>query len=295
MRRDKTKSRLSIIATVASIAMILIYWLAPADEKSHPLYTLFIDCIPDSLVVLITIPIVYWLLYTRGLTNMGDCPLFSGHSPAERGSGQSHHVHPFRNSTHRPLTKDAADHHDSHVGQDLLCVILLQDNSSQGLTADRVMGPLNTTLRLAETREMAVIFTMFGLPTEHPSIEKGAASQAAGATTNTLRVELPHGLYTPPGSAVFNFFAPPQTLESSVSQNAALDMLLAAPRVREVYVAGMTSGYCFEQICRTALQHNKRTVALENSIAMIEDNTEKSRKIWEDLTAEGLVRQSALS
>ena len=114
MRRDKTKSILSIIATLVSIVLILIYWLAPADENSHQLYKLFIDCIPDSIVVLITIPIVYWLLYTRGLTNMGDCPLFTGHNSPEPGQRHSHHHH-------RPA-KDATDDRYSGIERDILFV-----------------------------------------------------------------------------------------------------------------------------------------------------------------------------
>lgn len=295
MRRDKTKSRLSIIATVVSVVLVLIYWLAPADEKSHPLYTLFVDCIPDSLVVLITIPIVYWLLYTRGLTNMGDCPLFTGHTSAEHGSSQSHDLSLPMNSTHRPIIKEAAVDDHSHAGREILFIAILQDKSIEHLNTDTMMATLNTTLRLAETRNMSIVFIKFFLSFKHPSTEQGAASQSDIATAKIHGTEWPYGLYKPAGSAVFSFFLHPQTLESSLPENAALNMLFSAPRVREVYVAGITPGYCFEQICRIALQHKKRTVALKNSIALLEDNIEKNQKIWQDLTMEGLVRQEGLS
>ena len=77
MRASKTKALLSIIATLTSGVLALVYWLAPVDATSHRLHLLLIDCIPDAVIVLIAIPIVYWLFYRRGLTNMGDCPLFS--------------------------------------------------------------------------------------------------------------------------------------------------------------------------------------------------------------------------
>ena len=287
MRRDKTKSILSIIATLVSIVLVLIYWLAPADEASHPLYKLFIDCIPDSLVVLITIPIVYWLLYTRGLTNMGDCPLFTGHGPPEPGQRHSHH-------RHRPA-KDVKESRYPGIEQDILFVVSMKGDSAEDPNTDEIMASLNDTLRRAEARAMPVIFIKCCLPPESTSTDKSAASEAAGATATERNPEPPHDLYKPAGSAVIEYCVQPQTPASPAPENAAMDMLISNPAVRSVYVTGIAPEYFIRAICRSALRHGKKTIALSNAIDMPDNNIEQSEKMWRDLTAEGLVRQERLS
>jgi nicotinamidase-related amidase len=287
MRRDKTKSILSIIATLVSIVLILIYWLAPAGEASHPLYKLFIDCIPDSIIVLITIPIVYWLLYTRGLTNMGDCPLFTGHSPPEPGQRHSHHHH-------RPA-KDAKENRYPGIERDLLLVAGLPDDSAGDPNTGEIMASLNDTLRRAEARAMPVIFAKCCLSPLSTSTEKDAASRAAGATATERDAELPHDLYKPAGSAVIEYCVQPQTPASPAPENAAMDMLISNPAVRSVYVTGIAPEYFIRAICRYALRHGKKTIALSNAIDMPDNSIEQSEKMWRDLSAEGLVRQERLS
>ena len=55
MRKDRTKALLSLIATLTSALLLLVYWLAPADED-HPyghgrIETLITAAIGISLVV----------------------------------------------------------------------------------------------------------------------------------------------------------------------------------------------------------------------------------------------------
>ena len=287
MRRDKTKSILSIIATLVSIVLILIYWLAPAGEDSHPLYKLFIDCIPDSIIVLITIPIVYWLLYTRGLTNMGDCPLFTGHNPSEPGQRHSHH--------HRRPAKDATDDRYSGIERDILFVIGMKGDSAEDPNTDEIMASLNDTLRLAGARAMPVVFTKCCLPPQSVSTDRSAASQAAGATATDRDAEPPHDLYKPAGSAVIEYYVQPQIPATPAPENAAIDILLSNPAVRSVYVTGIAPEDCVRAICRSALRHGKKTIALSNAIGTTDGGLKQSEKMWRDLTAEGLVGQERLS
>lgn len=287
MRRDKTKSILSIIATLVSIVLILIYWLAPADEASHPLYKLFIDCIPDSIIVLITIPIVYWLLYTRGLTNMGDCPLFTGHGPPEPGQHHSHHHH-------RPA-KDATDDRYSGIERDILFVIGLKDDSAEDPNTVGMTASLNDTLRRAEARAMPVIFAKCCLPPQSVSTEGSSAPEVAGATATERDPEPRHDLYKPAGSAVIEYCVQPQTPASPAPENAAIDILISNPAVRSVYVTGIAPEYSIRTICRNALRYGKKTIALGSAIGTTDGGLDKSEKMWRDLAAEGLVRQERLS
>jgi nicotinamidase-related amidase len=286
MRRDKTKDLLSIIATFVSIVLILIYWLAPAGETSHQLYKLFIDCIPDSIVVLITIPIVYWLLYTRGLTNMGDCPLFTGQIPPEPGECHSH-----RSVSPNPRQSGKV----TSMERDVLFVAGLQDAAAEDLDNGKIMGALNDTLRLAETKAMPVVFTKCCMSTENTSTEKSAASQAPGADVNTYSKELPKALYKPAGSVFYKLRVQSRNPADPGPENAAMDMLVSDPRVRSVYVTGIAPEYCIRAICRISLQHGKKTIVLNNTIAVPGASTEQIEKVCRDLTAEGVVRQEHLS
>ena len=295
MRSDKSKSRLSIIATVISIVLILIYWLAPADGKSHPIYKLFIDCIPDSLIVLITIPIVYWLFYTRGLTNMGDCPLFMGHSITKHGSNQLNDLPISMNLTQRPNIKNVTDDQHNFTEQDILFVPILQDKSTEHLNIDTITTTLNTTLRLAETKKMSIVFIKFFLPIEQPSMEQDFASQPDILTIKTTDTELPDGLCKPAGIAVLSFFLHSRTLESSLKDNAVLNMLFFAPRVGDVYIAGMAPIECFEVLFHIALKSGKKTIGLRNAIMTSDDDIKRSKKMWNDLISEGVIMQDNLS
>ncbi len=288
MRRDKTKDLLSIIATFVSIVLILIYWLAPAGENSHRLYKLFIDCIPDSIIVLITIPIVYWLLYTRGLTNMGDCPLFTGQLPPEPGECRSHLG---RSASANPRQSGKA----TGMERDVLFVAGLQDDSAGDHNNGKFIGSLNDTLRLAETMAMAVVFTKCCTPMGSTSTENGAASRVPGADFETYGEELPDNLYKPAGSVFSKLRVQAQNPATPGPENAAMDMLVSDPRVGSVYVTGIAPEDCIRAICRISLQHGKKTIVLNNAISVPETSTEQIEKLCRDLAAEGVVRQEQLS
>jgi nicotinamidase-related amidase len=171
----------------------------------------------------------------------------------------------------------------------------LQDDSGQDLNSSKMMASLNDTLRLAEVRAMPVIFIKCYPPPESASAEKGAASKTVETTAKTRDAELPGDLYKPTGSAVIEFCVQTQTPASPAPENAALDMLISNPAVRSVYVTGIAPGNCIRAICRSALRHGKKTIALSNAIGMPDGGLEQSEKMWRDLTAEGLVRQERLS
>ncbi len=286
MRRDRTKSILSIIATLVSVVLILVYWLAPADDASHPLYKLFFDCIPDSLVVLVTIPIVYWLLYTRGLTNMGDCPLFTGHSHAPLGGRRAHHHRHSSNPAPTQPVKTTADD-----DRDVLIVVTTPGDSAQNPNADNIITPLNATLRIAESGQMLVIFTRCYLPPEPPA-NRSRAPRPARARTR--KADFLKKLYKPHDSVALDFCVQSQTPACSAVPNSALDMVISNPRAGTVYVAGVALESCVQAICQMALQNGKKTVALENAIAATESKPQQLDKMWQDLTAQGLLRQECL-
>ena len=57
-----------LVALVAAVLLVVVYVLVPVDEQTPRWLQLIIATIPSALVVLIAIPVVYILLYRRGLT-----------------------------------------------------------------------------------------------------------------------------------------------------------------------------------------------------------------------------------
>lgn len=289
MRRDRTKSILSVIATLASVVLILIYWLAPAGEASHPLYRLFIDCIPDSLVVLITIPIVYWLLYTRGLTNMGDCPLFSQHSHTALGDRRSRHHHKSADFTDPRPAETAADPPQANRKRDALVVVADAD----GPDPANIVTPLNATVQIAESREMLVIFARCYPSQEHSAAMHGRAGKRTGHG-KARGPKLLRGVYIPRDSIAFDFYVQPQPTSCPSVSIAALDMVLSSERIGRVYVAGCARQSCIQAVCQSSLKHGKRTIALENAIARPAGDATQVESMWQDLTMQGLQREACL-
>jgi len=282
MQHDKTKFLLSVIATVVSIAFILIYCLAPATPESHPLYKLFFDCIPDTLVVLIAIPVVYWLFYRRGLTTMGDCPLFI----AQGQSSSGHHHH----RRHRVPLKTPGNQQEKPIDKklhpagnlDILIVTGIQSVSESERSIqsdiDEIATPLDAALRIAQAKNMLVIFTK--APTIQASTERNGKTLFTNSKTKT------NGLYKPDNSIILE-------LDSSdiTPDYTALDMLISHPNVCTIYVAGIYLEFNVKAVCLRALKHGKTTVALVKAITSKSKNTEEVNTVWQSLTSQGIVIQ----
>ena len=284
MQHDKTKFFLSIIATVVSVAFILIYCLAPATATSHPLYKLFFDCIPDTLVVLIAIPVVYWLFYRRGLTTMGDCPLFIAKGQTSVGH---HHSHRHRDSKKTPVRKNKSKNENLVPGSklDILIVAGIKNDckpdSGYQSEIEQIMIALNAILQIAEAKNMPVVFTKNRASTIQGPAERNNSKSKA----NTHSPELRH-LYSPSNTI---------TLEIDISDMtpncAALDMLISNPNVHTVYVVGLDIESDVQAVCLRAIKQGKKAVALEKAIATPNDSDEDNEKLWESLVSKGVVRQ----
>jgi len=281
MRRDKTKAVLSTIAALTSVALILVYWLAPANADSHRLHILLIDCIPDAVVVLIAMPIVYWLLYRRGLTNMGDCPLFS---PGGGAAALEPPAHACRHSPPGGPDKDArpAENDDGPSGpQDVLLVLDNAGGLGTGARSARAVenafDALNAALHAAETDAILVLFAHRPAEQEDPSPSDGSGASA-------------YEIYRPAGCAVLDLDLSTSSGSGSALANPVLEMILANSTVRTVYVAGGTLEHSVRATCRGILQRGKKTIALETTILSASDRTSASEEVWRELVAEGLVR-----
>jgi nicotinamidase-related amidase len=282
MRRDKTKAILSTIATLTSVALMLVYWLAPADDDSHRLHILLIDCIPDAVVVLIAMPIVYWLLYRRGLTNMGDCPLFSPGNQAPAANPQPHPycsvpTHGPEKADNPPESKDElVQQHDVLVVLDFVC-----DPDADSPDAQSVVAAVNAAIRAAEARDMLVVFA-------------GKLHQQKDRTLPDAGGRLTRELYRPAGCMILELDLCMRSGGGSVWDNQALELLLLNPRVRTVYVVGGVLEVSVRGLCHDILRHGKRTVALEAAIPNASGERDTTEKVWQELVAEGLVRTDQL-
>ncbi|MBN2132165.1 MAG: isochorismatase family protein [Sedimentisphaerales bacterium] len=278
MRANRAKSLLSIIATATSGVLILIYWLAPAEPGSHRLHILLIDCIPDAVIVLIAIPIVYWLFYRRGLTNMGDCPLFSEDGDAKMPVPPVHQCDKPARAI-RQKTPAAADKRQDEpvTQQDVLLVV----DAEGGLAGSaRTLSGLNAAIRTAEARDMPVLFAC-----ERCAGKQEDDARAGHTDTAPPAAEFPCGLYRPAGSTVFALDADPDAPGGAVA-NPALEMVLSHRRIRTVYVAAIAPAHVVQATCRGILQRRKKAVLLEAATAGVE----QADTAWHQLAPEGLAR-----
>lgn len=288
MRANKTKAFLSVVATLVSAALAIIYWLAPVGPDSHPLHILLIDCIPDSIVVLLAIPIVYWLFYRRGLTNMGDCPLFAGHDEIALTRRTSP-----RNTIAGQLKTPAPAPHASRT--DEYDILLALDPQRQCLPvadpkAGELIEQLNAALHVAESGKMLVVFTRHCHPPGQCS-----ADPAKRCVMKTDNNELPPEIHIPTGSVLFECGADPDDHATSALHNPALDLLISNPRVRTVYVAGIALEHCVRATCLDLLERGKNTVALENAIAPASTDPAGTEKTWKELLGRGITRTKQLT
>jgi len=280
MRASRTKSLLSIMASVTSVVLILIYWLAPAEPGSHRLHVLLIDCIPDAVIVLVAIPIVYWLFYRRGLTNMGDCPLFSEDDDAKIAHPQPHRCDKPAWAVCEKILAPTANNQGPLARQDVLLVVEaeggLRSGSLESPEARKALAALNATFRTAEAREISVLFAREqGVATHHTDNKEGNAG--------------PRDLDPPAGSTVFALDPDRDNADGALA-NPALDLVVSHPRVRTVYVAGIAPAGAVQATCRAVLQRGKKTVLLEAAGTLASDDVERTEIAWRRLAAEGLAR-----
>jgi nicotinamidase-related amidase len=290
MRRDKTKAILSTIATLTSVALILVYWLFPAHADSHRLHILLIDCIPDIVVVLIAMPVVYWLLYRRGLTNMGDCPLFSPGSTATVVEPPSHLC---RHSPPRPTEQTGTqvlDTDEISGRRDVLLVMDAPDDLMAGSRdLERTAQAVDAAIRAAESRAMPVVFARF----QHPSQGQGPSE-----TQRVLSVgggEPSRETYTPAGATVVELEERPGLGGGSVLDNPVLDLIVSHPKVRSVYVVGGVLEHSVRPTCRDILQRGKEPIALQTTILSASHDPAETEKAWRESVAEGLTTVDSLT
>src|SRR5262245_18807750 len=72
MKNDNTNHLLSLLSVSFIIILCLTYCSTSPTAVYPRIYQLLIDCIPDAIVALATVPILYWLLHKRGIVYKED-------------------------------------------------------------------------------------------------------------------------------------------------------------------------------------------------------------------------------
>jgi nicotinamidase/pyrazinamidase len=290
MRDDYIKYLEVIMAGLAAIPLILLYWLRPPKADGHRLYALFVDCIPDAIVMLLAFQVVYWLFYQRGLVEIGPSvaptPVRATLPPDPQNGRMA--LIPAE------INKAATDEQKDEGERDVLIVVDVQDDFISGSLrahdAQSILQPLNAAIHIAESMGMLVVFTKDWHPPEHWSFKVNGGPWATHCIMNSEGAKLSTSLRIPASSVVLEFGVDPGTFGYSPLENPALDLIVRSPRVRTVYVTGIALEYCVQATCRAVLTRGKRTVAVENAIACAGDNTEDTEKVWRELTDQGVVR-----
>lgn len=292
MRRDKTKALLSMIAIMATAGLTMIFWLFPITADSHPLHVLLIDCIPDAVVVLIAIPVVYWLLYRRGLSNMGDCPLFTSHHAAA-GTIRL----PISSKKLSKPTGDNADEgvvgsHEGPRPQEVLVVIdsgrdLLKD-SHMPADIKTSLKALNAAIRAAEAGGMPVIFA------EAPCLSADSADEGRddgpAACAEPAMTRSSGNLWQPAGSGLLNLGDSSRPISLVAQENPAWDVVFSNPRIHTVYIAGIARPHVLQAVCRDILRRGKKAVVAEATMVVAGENSQQTEQMWHECITDGLAR-----
>jgi hypothetical protein len=174
MRQNDVKYLMAIIAFLGSVILALVYCFWPTTPESNKLHELIIHCIPEAIVALLAVPIIYWLFERRGILPESQ--------PKDHGKGFNRSgVMAVIPEEIEKVSREAEEIRAAAVSpgeksRELLVVVDIQEDFVSGsLKADdaaRIIGPLNSAIRIAESRGMIIVFTKDWHPTNHWSFKE---------------------------------------------------------------------------------------------------------------------------
>lgn len=291
-RQDDIRYLTAIIAVLGSAVLASIYCLWPISPTSNRLHELAIHCIPEAVVALLAIPIVYWLFERRGI--------FPGQQDHGLESSRESAImtvipEEVEKAVREVEDIEAAVANRATGAKDLLVVVDVQGDFISGALraheAHRIINPLNATIQMAESKGMVIAFTKDWHPQGHWSFRENGGPWATHCVRDTPGAQLVEDLYIPLGSVIIEFGVEPGKLGYSPLENRAFEALLESPSIQTVYIAGIALEYCVQTTCRGAKGKSKRVVALESLIATASDNPDDAEKVWADLLKIGVERQ----
>ncbi|HXO22655.1 MAG TPA: isochorismatase family protein [Thermoanaerobaculia bacterium] len=285
-RHDNIRYLISIIAGLASIILGLVYCFWPLMPTSLKIHELVIQCIPEAIVALVAIPIVYWLFERRGIVPPRQEQI------TRKSDGMTVILAEIEKASRETEEIKAADRIRA---TDLLIVVDVQGDfifgSLKAHDASKIIAPLNAYIKIAEAKGMVIVFTRDWHPSDHWSFKENGGPWATHCVEGTRGAQLTEDLYVPPGSVIIDFGVDPGLPGYSPLENRAFEAILESPSLETVYIAGIALEYCVQSTCIGVRDKGKRVVALESLIATASENVDDAERVWEKLLNIGVERE----
>jgi nicotinamidase/pyrazinamidase len=291
-RQDNVRYLISMVALLGAVSLGALYCSWPATSSSNKVHDLVIHCIPEAIVALLAVPIVYWFFERRGI-------MAGGHERRSEAISKNNAMtvipEEIENASREAKEIEAAAADPKAAGKDLLVVVDLQEDFISGSLkaheASLIVNPLNSAIRMAEAKGMIIVFTRDWHPPDHCSFKENGGPWATHCVRDTPGAQLVETLYVPLGSIIIDFGVEPGKLGYSPLENRAFEALLESSSIQRVYIAGIALEYCVQSTCVGAIGKGKRVVALESLIATAGDNTDNAEKVWTGLLKIGVERE----
>lgn len=296
---DTIRWYIIVISILAIFLLIVLYILIPAYDNSA-IYRLFINVAPSAIVALAVIPTAYIFLYKHGLTMEQQFDklldeLKSTNNRLDNTSSRSsidHHLTANPEIIEKILSSTEPSSTTTE-GFDVLIAVDLQydfiDPSGKlpVENAPKLIDPLNRVLRVAESKNIPVIFTRDWHPDKHPqflNIPKHCLADSDGA-------QIHKDIYMPENRILIDFGISDLKDGFDPLENRAFSLILKSKEIKTVYIIGFALQYCVAAMCLSARRLGKRVIAIEPLIGVSEpDKDAEITKTWSKLEEKGIER-----
>jgi len=292
MNRKQVMYLLSIIAVLVIVILSVIYWVWPTNIVENPLHTLVLNLIPNAIVAIAAAPIVYWLFERQGIN------IFPARKKAAHDSNGKMMAIP-EEMNKAASEKPVVPNDGQSEGKAVLVIVDAQvdfiTGSLKAYDADKIIMPINRAIRMAEAKEIPIIFTKDWHPSDHVSFRETGGAWPSHCVQNTSGADISPLISMPSKKLIVEFGVQAGEIGYSPLENQAFLLLLRTKEITTVYTCGIALEYCIQSFCRGVLELGKNVIALEPAIATANNNSDDIDRVWKELIELGVKREPNLT
>jgi nicotinamidase/pyrazinamidase len=282
---------LSLLAAI-TLALVHILW-TPAD--GNRLGQLLIQTIPSAIVVLLTLPVLYFVLLRHGIELLSGCA-FDADEVVDAvvksiGGECPVHTSDLVNTAHAstPMQRIEAEVTKIEQGmaplatevpstpptkrsqRDVLVVVDIQkDFFDTGalpvVNATSLLQPLNEAIAEAHRAGALIVFTQDWHPKDHRSFTKFGGAWPEHCIQGSEGAKLHPDLVQPASFETIKFGTDPDKDGYSPFENPEMTRLVTGDDIREIFVVGIAAEYCVLATCLVARNADKAVTVVEDLV-----------------------------
>jgi nicotinamidase/pyrazinamidase len=284
----------SVLSLVCALSLALLHTLW-TPEQTNRLGNLIIAIIPSAIVVLISFPIVYFLLIRKGISVLSvqgtDTNEISDiinnrlrkelallyknknfSSNLEVRGNTDQHAEPMRKIEEevKKITKriNNIENHGAtikSIPRDALIVVDVQNDFFENgalpvADASSLIQPLNDAIAKAEQAGALIIYTQDWHPKNHKSFKGNGGPWYPHCIQGTHGAKLHPDLKEATASEIIKFGTDPELDGYSPFENKEMVSLIDRPEIKEVFVVGIAAEFCVLATCIEAQKYKNVTV-----------------------------------